>query len=101
MRWILPIAALVLALSLTDGPAAAQGRKDHNRARAGVQSGEIKPLSDIMGQVRRRHPGRMLDATISKGKGGKPRYRVKVLGNDGRVRELTIDARTGRVLDSR
>ena len=51
--------------------------------------------SDLGGGA--RYPGRALGAELT-GREGTPTYRIKWLGEDGTVREVTADARTGRIL---
>ncbi|WP_282609941.1 PepSY domain-containing protein [Pelagibius sp. Alg239-R121] len=91
--------ALVLALALTvmalsAGLAAA---KDHDKARDAVSSGQAQPLDAILPKVRARYPGRLLDAKLTRS-GGKYRYVIKILDKKGKVRRVTVDARSGRIL---
>ena len=95
MRWVL--ALLVLAsLHLPHVAAAA--------APPGVlqlaQAEDVKPLAQVLRTIGARFPGHALDAELV-GRGGERRYRVKWLGEDGKVREITCDARSGRILDVR
>ena len=66
-------------------------------ARKAVESGEIRSLKDILRGVRGRVDGQVLDTQLDETGRGYV-YRVKVLGDDGRVRVLMIDARSGEVL---
>ena len=65
-----------------------------------AQAEEVKPLAQVLRTIGARFPGHALDAELVRG-GGEPRYRVKWLGEDGKVREITADARSGRILDVR
>jgi len=70
-----------------------------NRARQGVQSGEVRSLDQILGGIRRERPGSLADVEgPNPGPSGEPHYRLKWLTPDGRVLWLDTDARTGRVL---
>jgi uncharacterized membrane protein YkoI len=61
--------------------------------------GRVKPLGMILRGIRTHHPGRQLDVRAIRGPNGEPYYRVKWLTPDGRVLRLSIDARTGQVMD--
>jgi uncharacterized membrane protein YkoI len=93
----LAFAAAVVAASAT---APAFSGSEQDQARESVESGQARPLKDILRDVRGQVDGRVLDAQLDE-VGGRLTYRVKVLGRDGRVQILTIDAQTGQVLDVR
>jgi hypothetical protein len=61
--------------------------------------GRVKPLGWILRGIRRDHPGRLSDVRAVLGPNGEPYYRVKWLTPDGRVLRLSVDARTGQVMD--
>jgi uncharacterized membrane protein YkoI len=65
-----------------------------------AQADDIKPLAEVLRTIGERFPGHALDAELVRGQGD-PRYRVKWLGEDGKVREITCDARSGQILDVR
>ncbi len=91
MKW-LAAALVVLAMLAAAVPAEAQGRR--NGARSAVESGDARPLSEILPGVRSRNPGRLLDAQLVR-RNGRPVYRLRILGADGRVQVLEVDASTG------
>jgi uncharacterized membrane protein YkoI len=64
-----------------------------------AQAEDVKPLAQILQTIGERFPGHALDAELVRE--GEPRYRVKWLGEDGKVREITSDARSGQILDVR
>lgn len=97
MRITAVVIVLALALLGTSVPAPAFSGNEQEKARQAVQSGEIRPLDDILKGVRRRVDGRVLDATLDD-RGGEWVYWVKVLGPDGRVRLVRVDGRSGKVL---
>lgn len=82
------------------GHKAGHGGSDQDRARNAVKSGQALPLSTILGQLRRRYPGKLLDANLSR-RGGSLIYAIKLRGSDNRITLLQVDARTGRVLSVR
>ena len=96
MRYFAPLVGLVLfSAAAVSEPATAQP----NRAREGVQSGEVRSLNDIVNGIRRERPGSLADVEGPNfGPYGEPHYRLKWLTPDGRVLMLDTDARTGRVL---
>ena len=65
-----------------------------------AQAEGVQPLGKVMRQIGRRYPGRALDAQLIE-RADPPVYRIKWLGEDGKVREITADARTGRILEVR
>ena len=52
--------------------------RDHNRARDAVQTGQARPLGQILDQVMNQCPGRFLDAGLRQGGGGLV-YVIKIL----------------------
>jgi hypothetical protein len=66
--------------------------------REGVRSGQLRPLGQVLPELRRRQPGRMLDTGIEDGPDGRPVYRVRWAAQDGRRMDFIVDARTGAVL---
>ena len=86
---------LVLALALA-GPVAAQS--DQQRAREAMQAGRIRPLQDLLMQIRPRIPGRILNAWLEEGRGGLWIYRLKMLDVRGNIIGVVVDARNGQIL---
>lgn len=92
MRRVLVLLALACA-SLGSAAAAEPDGTLH------VAQADVKPLAQVLDTIKQRFPGHALDAQLVKE--GDPVYRVKWLGEDGKVREVTSDARTGQILDVR
>jgi uncharacterized membrane protein YkoI len=93
---LLAVASLVLCLAAMSGPSSAAPFDEWVIAQAeGVQ-----PLGSVLRQIEQRYPGRALDAELV-GRAEPPVYRIKWLSEDGTVREVRVDARTGRILDVR
>ena len=74
-------------------------RAQQDEARDKVRGGEIMPLARVLGELRRRTPGRQLDAGLENA-GGRPVYRVRWASDDGRRIDYIVDARTGAVLQA-
>ena len=72
---------------------------DYIEARRLLDAGEILPLEVILKDVRKQFPGNVLDIELER-EGREIVYEVEVLGEDSVIREVYIDARTGKVLSS-
>ena len=89
-------ACLFLLCFLSSMPVAAAelSTRDHERVRAAVARGEMVPLTDVLADAQRRHPGTVLEVELEDGE-----YEVEILGEDGVIRELEYDVRTGELLE--
>jgi hypothetical protein len=79
------------------GGAGALGRDARNSV---VLIADQHPLGAVLRAIGERYPGRALDARQIE-RDGRVLYRIKWLGNDGKVREITADAATGAILSVR
>jgi Peptidase propeptide and YPEB domain len=98
-RWRLAGMAL-LWLGLALSPAWGHGKDkggDHDRARDAVQASEVLPLATLLEQLRRSHPGQVLEIEFDR-EDGRLIYEVKLLHANGQLLKLEIDAATGQVL---
>jgi hypothetical protein len=75
----------------------ADWRQQQDEARQGVRQRRIMPLETVIQQIRRRSPGRQLDAGLEY-EGQRAVYRVRWMTPDGRRVDYMIDAATGQVL---
>jgi uncharacterized membrane protein YkoI len=92
---------MLLTASLATVPdARAQERRDHERARAALEAGEIRPLAEILAEVERRYRGRVIEADLERDD-GQWLYELKILPPNGRLFVVEIDAATGALLRSR
>jgi hypothetical protein len=73
-------------------------RQQQDEARQGVRQGRFIPLRQVLPELRRRSPGRQLDAGIEQGFDGRPVYRVRWGAANGRRIDYIIDAQTGRII---
>ena len=98
MRRTLVIALASLGLASLELPPTAAAREPGRMLQL-AQADDVKPLAQVLETIAKQFPGRALDAELVRQ--GNPTYRVKWLGDDGKVREVTSDARSGKILDVR
>lgn len=91
----LTIAAVLLAFGCS--PANADDKQDHEAARAALARHEILPLPRILAIAAQRLPGDVVKVELDREK-GQFIYELKILGGDGQMREIEIDAKSGAVL---
>lgn len=92
IRMLLALALLLGSWALPGPGGAVAGAPEIRLVQA-----DVEPLGSVLQTIARRFPGRALDAQLSRSDGDAV-YRIKWLGDDGRVRDITVDARTGRIL---
>ena len=94
-------ALLLLPALLLAAPAAqADDRRDHERARAALAAGEIRPLAELLAEIERRYVGTVIETELERDD-GRWVYEFKLLPPSGRVFEIKIDAATGALIRSR
>ncbi|MBB1126150.1 PepSY domain-containing protein [Thiospirillum jenense] len=75
--------------------------RDHDHARFALERGEVRPLADILAQVTAAVPGEVVSVEFERqhhhGRGNW-QYEIKVLAPNGRLREVCVDAASGRIL---
>ena len=91
------IANLLMTFMILSSPPIVLADDDHIEARRLLDSGEILPLEVILNNVRQEHPGKLLEVELDK-EDGRIVYEIEILGKDGVVKEVYIDARTGKLL---
>lgn len=79
---------------------ASDDEKDHERVRAAVRAGQVKPFEVLRERLAKSHPGELLDLELER-EDGHWIYEVKLLQPDGRIVKLEVDARSGEVLKER
>jgi len=89
-----------LWLALLLGQGLAHADSDHERARAALLAGEVRPLTEVLEQVSRSHPGQVLEVELER-EGERWVYELKLLQSDRRLLKLVVDARDGKVLKQR
>ena len=71
--------------------------RQQDEARAGVRQGRYVGLARVIGAIRRRSPGRQLDAGLEDW-GGRTVYRVRWAMPGGRRIDYIVDAQSGAIL---
>ncbi len=94
---LLAVVLLVCGLAATASPASAASP---GAGAVVAQAEGVQPLGRVLRRIEERYPGRALDAELIEREEA-PIYRIKWLGEDGKVREVTANARTGRILEVR
>jgi len=94
--WIFPVLAAG-TISLAVFPALGGSRLDQDEAQALVEQGKMLPLEQLLERHAERLRGQLLDVELERDD-GRLIYEIEVLGTDGRVREVELDARTGDLL---
>ncbi|MGJ3264183.1 MAG: PepSY domain-containing protein [Salinarimonas sp.] len=97
------IPPLVLVLLLAPALALASNHRysdddDHVRAREAVRSGAALPFADILATLSPTFGGRVIEVELER-EDGRLVYEITLVAPDGRVRELVVDAASGRVLE--
>lgn len=94
------VAVTLLGVAALFGlPVSASGG-DHERAMQAMQAGEIKPLAEILALLSAKEAGRVVEVELEQ-KRGKWIYEFKLLEQNGLVREIKVDARSGEILQSK
>jgi len=70
---------------------------DYMEARHLLESGEIMPLEDILKNVRKIYTGNVIEVELEK-EDQQIVYEIEILGPDGVIREIYINAKTGKLL---
>ncbi len=89
--------ALVLGL-LCSVAVADDEESDHGRAYRLRQQSAVLPLEEILGRLQLAPGSRILEIE-GETKHGRYLYEIELLGPDGRVREIKVDATDGSVVD--
>jgi uncharacterized membrane protein YkoI len=94
------IGAAILTLGVTLSYAEddkSRHSREHEEIRAALQRGEVLPLARILAIAQEKVPGDVIEVELENEHGALI-YEIKVLTETGRVREIKIDAREGKVL---
>lgn len=67
-------------------------------AREALRKGKVMPLTAILDIAAKREPGTVIGVDLETRRGGRLIYEIDVITDDGRRRELQLDARNGEIL---
>lgn len=99
-RYSVTLVLLLSTLSVGMSPGLADKRdkkNEHNVVREALQRGEVLPLEKILTIAKEQVPGDVIEVELEDEKKALV-YEIKILTSTGRVREVKIDARTGKVI---
>ena len=91
------ILTVILGLLISSPVHIAQADDDYIEAKRLRDQGEIMSLEEILKNVRKSYPGRILEVELEDEK-GRIVYELEILGHDRIVREIYIDAKSGELL---
>lgn len=100
MKFFIPIMALAVGTVLALGtPAWSDKKKDEEGDIAAMAKDATVTIEQAIKTATEKVPGTVVEAELEK-KHGKTVWEVEVLGSDGKVTEVHIDAATGAVIDT-
>ncbi len=92
------IPLLLLLVSLAWAPSyPTWASDDHMEARRLKEAGDILPLQTILDGLRDDYPGKVLEVELEH-KHHRVYYEVEILDDQGVVREVLVDARSGEII---
>ncbi|MDT8282766.1 MAG: PepSY domain-containing protein [Gammaproteobacteria bacterium] len=100
MNIILSMARIMLVAMLLLVTVHVAWADDHVEARRLLEAGEILPLESILKKVRERFPGKIIEIKLETEE-NEVAYEVELLGYDGVVLEVYINAKTGNIMSSK
>lgn len=72
--------------------------RDHEIARKALSEGRIRPLTDIMDELKAQFPGQIVGVELEVKKTGAFVYEFKILTPQGKLKEVNVDAATAKIL---
>lgn len=92
------LVAGIAAAAFAAGPAHADNRGEREDAlRRAVETGEIRPLADIIADVRAKLPGDIVGVKVEHEE-ARWTYEFRVADRQGRLFEVYVDAKTAEIL---
>lgn len=74
--------------------------EDVKDARHLYEQGKIRPLEEILQSARQLFPGKVLEVELEREK-GRLVYELEILDSNGVVKEIYIDAASGKILSTK
>jgi uncharacterized membrane protein YkoI len=96
---ILFLACGMLAAGAAGAEDPQEGESDHDQDRAleALQRGEILPLDKVLAGLGQNHPGELIGVELERRR-GRWVYEVRLIDGSGRLIDLDLDARSGKVI---
>lgn len=73
------------------------GPHDHDRARAALERGEVRPVADVLAALEAQVRGDVVEVELER-EHGRWAYEFKIIAPDGRILEVLVDAATATVI---
>lgn len=90
-------AGVVTDMARADKKKKARSDRDHDDVWSAREGGSILPLPEVLAAVGPRINGKIIETEFEY-EDGRPVYEFKYVDQNGRLRELYVDARTGVIL---
>lgn len=100
LRVALAVAVLCMACPVHAGDHEPEWEDDdhvYDRARRAVDSGEALPIAELLERLREQLPGEVVGIEFER-EHGRWLYEFRVVADDGRLLEVTVDAQSGEIL---
>jgi len=91
-----PLAVLISLATIAMVAAREDDRERRDAVRHAVEAGDALPLSQILPKVRDKVAGDVIGVDIERER-GRWSYEFRIIGRDGRVLEVHVDARSGEI----
>jgi uncharacterized membrane protein YkoI len=89
---------LALGLLVAGNGASHADDDDHDRARRALEEGSVRPLAEILHDVRDELGGEVVGVELER-EDGRYVYEFEVITPGGRLREINVDALTAEILE--
>jgi uncharacterized membrane protein YkoI len=100
----LALAAVIVLLpasspwvSAAEEPGELDTKRQHYEAQQALKSGLVRPLDDILTEIRKKFPGDIIEIEFEK-EDGRYLYEIEIIKPDGQMIEVEVDAKTMEVL---
>ena len=101
MKSLTRLFLLVLSLTSVAGQIARaddDDDRDHEIARKALSEGRIRPLTQIIDELKAQFPGQIVGVELKTKKANIFIYEFKVLAPDGKLKEVKVDATTAKIV---
>lgn len=92
------LASTLLLGTLLVGASAQASPKDHDQARAALEAGEIRPITEILTKAGAEVPGDVVEIELEQER-GRWVYELKIIAPDGRLLEVEMDASDASLIE--